>query len=168
MIKNILFKNEYKLVFLRKEFDTLKIIKVVNLKEPNKTYKMGKNQYLVDIEHPTYCKMNEKFYFIDIENGNHLHFKSTTMPMSPEELDIVVGNKIITELTRGVMDNRKEKLFWLIAGAIMGALISATALLGYFNGKIEDLLKEQTQNQIPIIPTVGMVKLLISSIGFGW
>ncbi|MGQ4876462.1 MAG: hypothetical protein ACP6IY_20555 [Promethearchaeia archaeon] len=161
MLEKYLFKNEYWLIFLRKEFDTLNVIKSIKLKKPNKTYKLGKKQYLIDIEHPTYCKLNKKYYFIDIEKGSHLHFMKTSQPMSPEELDIVVGNKIITELTRGVMDNKKEKIFWLIAGAVLGGLLATSILLAYFNGKIEDLMKEQAQNSIPVIPTIHSIIQLV-------
>jgi len=145
-------KPRYIIVFFRKEYNVLVEVKKIKVNNLNKILKGKNKQYIIDIEHPSVIKGNKRFYFVNIDNGTQYHLHEVEQLMNPEELDLVIGNKIIRELTAGVIDNKKEKIFLIIVGALIGGLLMTAIMLGVMSNKIEDLLTPSQPN-VPIIPT---------------
>lgn len=153
-LQDILYPVKYKLVFLRKEFDTVNVVKVKVLKSLKKLEKDKKKRYVLDIEHPAYVNRNIKYYFIDYDSGSQFHLIENPSLMNPEELDMIVGNRIIKELTSGVMDNKKEKLLMVIVGAIIGGLLATSIVLSIMNKKISDIYENINAPPTTIIPAM--------------
>lgn len=153
-LKETLFKPKYKLVFLRKEFDTFNVVKVKVCSKLENTYRMGKKRYIIDTAHPAYIKTNEKYYFMDIESGAQYHLLENQALMNPDELDMIVGNKIIRELTSGVMDNKKEKIVLIILGVLLGGFLATSIVLGIMNKKIQDIYTSFQDTNVPVIPVI--------------
>lgn len=159
-----LFKREkpYKLVFLRQEYKSLYIFKIINLSNIPKIYKLGKgHQYTIDVATPSFNNKLTKVYLFDYDTGSQYTFKQIKRELNPEELDLIVGTKIITELTKSIVDNKKQYVFYAIIGFIIGALLAAIIVMMIFNGKIQDILQLQIDNPEPRIPFLGVIRTLI-------
>lgn len=145
-------KLKYKIVFLRQEYQTMNVVKIREVKALNAIIKEGTKAFVITYKFPTYNNGLDKFYFIDIETGKQLTFDAITRELNPEELDLIVGNKIIRELTSGVMDNKKEKIFFLAIGFIIGALLAAIIVMSLMQGKVDKILSDTTIIPIPFLP----------------
>lgn len=143
-----LFKaQKFKIVFLRKEYNTTNIVGVKILSKTSDIIKLGKKSYAIDYSKPAYNFKLEKIYLIDYELGGQISLDSSNACISPEKLDTIVSNKLIREITSGVLDNKFEKMMFLIVGLIIGALVSAVIMLIVHQNAIVDLY-EQIPRQI--------------------
>lgn len=161
---------KYKILLFRKERGNLSLIKSLTRKSLNSPIiTIGSKKYVVDLEKPTYINKEYRYFFVDYDVGSQFNLNETAQALTPEELDMIIGNKIIKELTSGVMDNRKEKIMLIILGAIIGGLLVATIMMGVMNNKIEQLLTDNT-GYPPIIPTtpLSLIKSIISLVLGGY
>lgn len=154
----------YELIFLRKEGKTLiylSKLKMDKINEPIVNYKNKK--YVIDLERPTYVRKTTRTFFLDYDSGSQFNLGEVAQALTPAELDMIIGNKIIRELTSGVIDNRKEKIMLIILGAIVGGLLTLSIAMMWANNKIEDLLTENTTPFPPVIPTsLSLIKTIFS------
>lgn len=155
----------YKIVFLRKEYKTMYVIKTLHLSSIKNIIKLPNKSYKLDLSCPLFNNKSTKVFFLDFDNGTQLLFKNIERELKPEELDMIIGNKLIKELTSGLMDNKKEKIMMVVLGIILGALLSAVIVMMIFQNKIQKILQTQiddTTPSIPIIPTsLNLIRMLL-------
>lgn len=144
-----------KYYFLRKRHKSYHVVKIVKESKPKKMVSFKKKSFTIDLKIPVFVANTTLCYFIDIDTGEQMKFEAMESQLNPDDLDIIVGQKIIRELTKGVVDNRKEKLYSLLLGLIIGGLITGLIMVMYYTGKIEEILKNALEGyQTPeIIPT---------------
>jgi hypothetical protein len=113
-----------------------------------------KGKYIINIENPSYISnKHQRIFFIDYDSGAQLSFNEVKSELKPEELDLIVGQKIISELTKGVMNNAKEKITWFIMGLIFGILLALVIMQIYYGNKIEEMYKTESESTI-VLPTI--------------
>lgn len=151
-ITKTFFKPKYILVYLRIHQKTLHVVKKKRLNSLKTLMKQKEKHFVIDIQNPCYMQDNIRYYFIDIDSGKQYTFSEIEYGISPEDLDTIVGSKIIRELTKGVMDNRKTKLSYFILGLVIGLLLGVCIMNFIMQNKVEGLMKEQIEsNNGPVI-----------------
>lgn len=146
-----MFEKKYKILLIRKQFNAYFIVRTIQTNKIEKMIQIGNKQFAISIENPLYINKLQKVYILDYDNGSQLTLLEAKANMSPEELDLIVGQKIIKELTAGVIDNKKEKLINLILGFVMGALIAAIVAIVYYTGQIQQLMEDYATQQNTIV-----------------
>lgn len=159
---DIFYKPKYKIIFLRREYEAMYVVQIKIFRTMKNLVKANKKQFLLDVNTPAYIYRNQYTYLVDIDSGSQLNYSEAKRQMSPEELDTIVGTKIIRELTAGVMDNNKEKVFWTILGVVIGLLLGLAIMQYVMSEKIAELVdKYTTTSTITELPTIGSgLKLL--------
>lgn len=109
-------------------------------------------RYVINRDKPTFINGNNIFYCIEEQSGNSLSFHDIEASVKPEDLDLIMGQNIISELTKGVMDNKKDKLLQFAMGFIFGALVIGIILVMYYSNQIQEILLNNPVNEIPEIP----------------
>lgn len=132
-------KTKYKIVFVRKEYNTMNAVFIKTIKTQADKLKMGNKCFIIDYSNPFYNNKNEKVYFINIDSGNQMIFDEIKKEVNPIELDNIIGNNLITQLTKGVMDNTKEKIVTILIGILIGGLIGYIIATSIMQSKIDEL-----------------------------
>jgi hypothetical protein len=109
-------------------------------------------KYVINKDKPSFVNGNNVYYCINESDGSTMSFKKIETSVSPEDLDLIMGQNIISELTKGVMDNKKDQFMLVFLGFIFGALIVGLILTMYYSGRIQDILMNTPQPEIPEIP----------------
>jgi hypothetical protein len=156
-----MFEKKYKVVFLRKQFEAIFVERILQLDNIQQIVSLGNKKYEVKIGNLTYIVKNQKVYFMDYDTGSQFSFVENKKQLAPEELDLIVGQKIIRELTSGVLDNQKEKFFLIVLGAILGALLMGLILMYYYTTKIQELFIENPEEPDIIINSAKGIRGLI-------
>jgi hypothetical protein len=133
-------KIKYKIVFVRKEYNTINIIKVVKLANISNVYKFNNKTFTLNLSTPLFAEKLVKTYIIDFDSGSQLLFDEIKPQLNPEQLDMIISNRIIREITSGLMSDKTDKIIAFVFGLIIGGLVVAVLLMGYFQSKIEELL----------------------------
>jgi hypothetical protein len=124
----------------------------VQTNDIKKMIALSGKEFALSIENPLYINRMQKTYVLDYDSGSQLTFTEAKAYMTPEELDMIVGQKIIRELTSGVIDNKKEKLINMLLGFVMGALLAAIVAIVYYTNQIQQLIEDYaTQNNTIVI-----------------
>ncbi len=146
-------KPKFIIVLLREQYGTLIVERKIVLNNlPNKLFRFREMQFPIDTTKPTYQKGSEVYYFLT-NKGQQLNFNQIESAIDIKSLDLIVGQKIITELTKGVLDNKKDKILLIIFGAILGALLSAVICLAIFQNKVSELYASFIENSTtPVLP----------------
>lgn len=148
-------KLKFKLVFVSFRYETIIVEKIITTNKIEPTMKFHGKQYQITINKPAYILKNVAYFYFDLIKGSQLNFQKIEPYLSPDDLDIVIGGKIIKELTRGVMDNKKEKLMLIIVGIIIGALFSGVICLIVMQKRIDEIYKNVLdETTIPVVPFV--------------
>lgn len=146
-----MFEKKYKIIFIRKQFNAYFIFRIVQSNDIKKMLNLSGKEFALSVENPLYINRMQKVYVLDYDNGSQMTFTEAKAFMTPEELDLIVGQKIIKELTSGVIDNKKEKLMNMLLGFIMGALLAALVAIVYYTGQIQDMMEDYATNQNTIV-----------------
>jgi hypothetical protein len=147
-----MFEKKYKILFIRKQFNAYFIVKVIQTNKIEKMIGFSGKEFAISVENPLYIVGSQKVYILDIDKGSQLTLLEAKANMTPEELDLIVGQKIIRELTSGVIDNKKEKLLNMLIGFAFGALLAALVAIVYYTGQIQQLTEDwATQNNTIVI-----------------
>ncbi len=77
--------------------------------------------------------------------------KDTGFGLTPEEIDLFMSQNLVKELANGVIDNKKEKMFTLISGIIVGALIASLIIVLIYTQKINEIYSELAKNSVNFI-----------------
>jgi len=155
-------KLKYKLVFLRKEYSTMNVVKIVKLIEPKILYRIREKTFNISYEFPCYSHLLEKIYFIDYESGSQLMFSAIDRQLNPEQLDLIVSNKIVKEIASGVLDDMKGKIAMVVLGALLGGMLAAIVIMGIYQKKIDDLYAQQ-ENYVPF-GVLSSMKIILKSL----
>jgi hypothetical protein len=155
-----MFTKKYALYFLRNIHGTYTIFKVRRTNKLESITKMGNKNFKIDLEKPLYISgKGVQCFFMDVESGNQLVFNQIEHKTDPNDLDIIVGQKIIRELTRGVMDNKKEIIMYFVLGFLLGGALTAVGLVMYYSNKINEMvvdavsqMGEESDNVVPVNP----------------
>lgn len=149
-------KSKYKYYFMRLIHGTYTIIKVLKYSEPKELVGFKDKRFKVDLSQPLYINQNVICFFMDIDSGNQLTFNQVESLANPEDLDIIVGQKIIQELTKGISTDKMEILRYIVIGLLFGALIVGLIMNIYYSGKINDIYHEaafeNSNNSTIVIP----------------
>lgn len=140
----MLFSNKIyiKYYLMRLRNNTYHVEKVIRKNKPMDMITHKEMTFKIDLKAPLFVAQNNVCFFLDIETGNQLVFDQIEVKTTPKDLDLIVGQKIIKELTKGVMDNRKEKFLTMLTGFIFGGLLVAIILIMYYNGKINQVYQD--------------------------
>jgi hypothetical protein len=157
---DFLTKSQYYVILLRKEYNAYIVEKSLKISSLKKFISNKENKYILNNQNPSYINRNKRYFCFDSENGAQLSFDGQKSLLNPTELDLIVGQKIIQELTSGVIDNKKDKIFTALIGAVLGALIVGMILVMYYSEKIETIYKESNENTI-IIPSLFILRNLM-------
>ena len=109
------------------------------MKKTSQMVKVNKKEYIVDLTHPTFIIDNKRYYHVDIESGYKYTFDEVEHCINADDLDVIVGNKIIRELTAGVMDNKKALILYMVFGCILGLLLGLVIMNFVMVNKMEEL-----------------------------
>lgn len=152
---NIFKKSNKKVYFLRKQYGTYHLLSVRKLIEGKKLVKYKGKNYQISVKNPLFMRNGNYLFFIDIDNGNQLTFNQIESQANPDDLDIIVGQKVVRELTKGVLDNKKELLMYAIVGLIIGGLAVGMIMSMYYQKQIDNIYQQQINPDEPreIIPT---------------
>ena len=144
---------KYKVIFVIKRYDMYVVKHILNLSEINKVFAFKKRQFTVNVNNPTYVSGGLSTYIIDYDNSSQLNFVEIKAPLGVHDLDLLFGQKIIKELTKGVLMDRKEKLWNIIIGAIVGFMLAFLIATLVYQSKIDDLYSQLLDDSFtPIIP----------------
>lgn len=146
-----MFEKKYKILLIRKHHNAYFLIKVVQQNDLKPIVKFNDKEFTVSIENPCYITSKQRIYLLDYDNGSQFTLNEAKALMNPTDLDLIVGQKIIKELTAGVIDNRKEKMINMLLGFVMGALIAAMVAILYYTNQIQELIEEYASNQNTIV-----------------
>lgn len=130
---------KYRIVLLRKEFNSIRLVKTLNLRVIDNIVKYSSKSISLNVEQPTYIQNNIIYYFVDIENNAQLFFSEKQNSLNSKELDLVISNKMIKDIMAAEGLNQKEKIINMLIGFAMGAMISLIGALLYITN---------TQNQL--------------------
>lgn len=144
-------EKNYKIIFLRKEYSTMNLVGILKTDSISNTIRYKGKTYIISIDKPAFSEKKSKVYIVDFDSCSQLKFDEIKCAMNPNELDLILSNQIIKELTAGAISDKREKIFNMILGAIIGALISAICMFIYMNNQIEQIYKT-----FSITPIVGV------------
>jgi uncharacterized membrane protein YraQ (UPF0718 family) len=147
-------KTKYRIVFVRKEYNTMNAVFIKTMKIPVEKIKMGNKCYIIDYSNPFYNVKNKKVYFINIDTGNQMIFDEIKKEVNPLELDNIIGNNLITQLTKGVMDNTKEKIITIFIGILIGGLIGYIIATSIMQNKIDELYQSMQIIDLGVLKNV--------------
>lgn len=152
LLINYIKRTRYIVVFVRKEYDSFCIVSQKELKDCNKAIKITENKsIIVGLENPTYINKTIRYYLFNIETGSQLLFNNSKNALTPEEIDLFMSQNLVKELANGVIDNKKEKMFTLISGIIVGALIASLIMVLIYTQKINDIYSELAKNSVNFV-----------------
>lgn len=146
-------KKPYKIILLRLFNEELSIVKEIETNNISKIMKINGNTYHINIKDVSYIKEHQRYYFINIDNANQYTFNEIEAIMNPKDLDNLFSTKIIRELTSGILDNKKEKILFVVIGFIIGLILGLLIMQILMSGKIEEILTNQTTPVIPPFST---------------
>jgi len=83
-----------------------------------------KGSYPIDVSIPTYTRGLKLFYFIELNKTQLFFQKGNSNFISPKVIDLVMSQKIVSELTSNLTGNKIfMSLMTLLFGAVMGVFI---------------------------------------------
>lgn len=134
-------KIKYKICLLRKEFDSIRLIKVITKKTIENVEKvMGNKTISLNIQQPTYIQNNIVYYFVDIDENAQMFFNKSQMPLTSNELDLAISNKMLKEIIAAESINAKEKLINMLIGFVFGAMLVGIIALFWITTNQNDIM----------------------------
>lgn len=132
-------KIKYKIVLLRREFSSLRLMKIITLSQITNKVSFNGKTFIVNVTQPTYINNNQIFFFLDFESGNQMFFNEKQNPLNPSEIDMIINNKFMKDIIAGATDNTKEKFVNMLIGFVVGVLLSALVAMLYVNAKTDEI-----------------------------
>jgi len=92
---------------------------------PNKaTLSYRKGSYPIDVSKPTYERGLKLFYFIEIGKTQLFFVKDKNDSfISPQVVDMIMSQKIVSQLTQNLTGSGKMNLLTLLLGVFMGSML---------------------------------------------
>jgi hypothetical protein len=142
-----MFEKRYKIILFRMQYKIAQLIKSVQMKNITPTIRIDNKSYPIDIESPAYVTKKQVIFLIDIDSSSQITLDSAKAIINPTDLDLIMGQKLIADLARGVTDSTKDKIINFLIGAVFGALVGGIIAILYYTAKIDEIL----QARIPIV-----------------
>ncbi len=140
----------YLVVFLEKRYQTYIVVgKLKFRKQIPRTIQFRGGSFIPNLECPTHLDDRLSVYVLDVLDGATLTYNADSVPITPNDLDVIVGNHILRDIAAGVM-SKKETIYAAIMGAIMGGLCAAMIAILYYTEKIQQLLQSTGSLPFPI------------------
>jgi len=156
-------KPSFIVYLLRKEGEVWHVCGRKKLSKPRRTVKFkGGRSYTVNWASPLYVRGLKRIYALDEGDGSQMGIESGgPAALTPDELDVIVGTKIVRELASSVRANPFEMLMPIILGAVIGFL-AAWIIAGFvWQQRVDSLLKiiEDLGTPNPIFPSLAFAVL---------
>lgn len=153
----------FKVYFLRLTNGTYHIVKAKRINKESKLIKLGKEKtFKIDLGLPAFLDKNKiQNYFFDIDSGEQLTFNKIKTSANPEDLDIIVSQKIVKELTKGVMSDKKKIITWILIGILIGGLLVGM-IMSIRNQKLIRNIYDSLDEDSEVIP-MGAMEILIKT-----
>lgn len=147
---------KFYILFTRDEQGQQVVFRKKRYKTLPKFVQFAQKSFQMDWSHPIYISGLTRVYILNWTTGVQLLPSGQAPALRPEDLDVIVGTKIIREITSTVAQGDfKLKLLWGVLGAILGGLAVGLIVYIYMSGRIEDILKSQVPNVIPVGAAIG-------------
>jgi hypothetical protein len=155
----------FTLVFVRHEEERYHVVTKKHLKTPKATVRVGKDKsFVVQYDAPTLVHGLERQYVIDWESGNqYLLGEGETNPLTPEELDVILGTKIVKEITSSVSKDVWAMIIPLLIGALVGFLAAWIIASTMYQAKIDELMELIVESSITPGPDL-WVRMILGGI----
>lgn len=117
-------KKRYYAFFLVKREGTYSRLRKKRFSPTKAIVNYKKGSYPLDVSKPTYERGLKLFYFIEIDK-TQLFFsenKSSNI-ISPKIIDMIMNQKIVSQLTQNLSGSGKMNLLTLFLGLFMGAML---------------------------------------------
>lgn len=154
---------------LRKEGDVYHILKKKVVRKPEKTVKVLGKMYAIDFSSPLFVRGKERVYAVEFQSGSQFGLEGAKTPagMTPEELDVVVGTKVIRELTQSVAHDIKDMVFPLVLGVCLGALVAWIVAQFVWQAKVDELVRMLSEQNTfnPFNPSGTLIVNLARTLG---
>jgi len=94
------------------------------------TVRLGDKTYIIDLSKNLYIRKSKNYYFMDIDKNLQLIFSEVEGVINPEDLDILISRKIVSQLSYGLRENTLGlQATSLVIGGILGAAIAAIVFM---------------------------------------
>ena len=114
-------RKKYYAVFLVNQTGSYSRIAKRRFKPTAQKVRYRKGSYIVDVSTPSYTKGLKIFYFYEIGKPAHMTFIEKDSVLSPKIIDMILSQKIVSELTTNLSGNAiKMNIITLVFGALMG------------------------------------------------
>ena len=125
------------------------VITSINIKGNPDFIKLPHRNYKIDFSKPTYVNSKGvRIYIVNIITGAQLEISGKPANVSPQDLDAIIGTKIVKEITSAVAENTKDKIIHFIIGAIIGALVGVLIAFLVMQSKIDAANAQQSTQTI--------------------
>ena len=133
------------------------------LRSPRRTVRFkGKRTYSVDWSSPLYVRGLLRVYALDEREGTMMKIGAEgTSALTPEELDVIVGTKIVRELASSVTNNLVDMLIPILLGAVAGFLAAWIIAGIYYQEQINSLMDTIKDLTIPHYPGLSLARLVL-------
>ena len=133
-------KIQYKIQLLRREFNSIRLIKTIKLSEIGNIIKFNGKSISINVTQPTYVFNNTIYFYVDIESNSQLFFSDKQNSLSADELDSLISNKIIKDIISAEGLNTKDKIINILIGFVVGAMFAGLISLMYINNSQSELV----------------------------
>lgn len=143
-------KVKYQVIFVRKEHGTNQVMLVKKLRNPKSSIRVGVKSYLVDYSSPLFIANLTRVYIIDYDSGNQIIANEKGNILTPGELDVILGTKIVKEITQSVAKRPLAQLIPFIIGLAIGLLAGYLICNIVMQGKLDELTSQLLEDVVII------------------
>ena len=116
-------RKKYYAIFLVGEAGSYSRVAKRRFRPTQEKIRYRKGSYIVDVSIPSYTRGLKLFYFYEKGKNTHLNFGKNTNTISPKVIDLILSQKIVSELTSNLGGSMKMQIMTLIIGALMGGFL---------------------------------------------
>jgi len=150
-IERWLYKPKYVVVHLKRKNNDFEEVKRQIFKSIESFEASNSGKFLCNSKQPTYSKNNLRIYFVEYKEKNSFSFNERPQPMNLEEIDLIVSNNLIKQISSGLMDKSKILFMYVGIGLFIGLLIGLFIMNIISQNKIKQLYEDWIESQPPII-----------------
>jgi len=147
-------KAKFVVYFLRKEGSVWHTAGRRRFRRLSKVIRFRSRSYTMDWGAPLYVRGLTRVYALDVDKGTQMGVDSSPgpAPLSPEELDLVVGTKIVRELASSVNRSPMEMLLPIALGAVAGFLAAWIIAGIVWQQRVDELVEMLNDAVVPSWP----------------
>lgn len=147
----IFTKEKYRVVFFRKAFETIFVVKTSRMDKTVEILKLqnGKS-FIINWNCPAHLVGNTKVYLIDFDSGAQLSYNFVENSLRPAQIDMIVKDSLLKQVISTASIDSKERIINIILGAVIGALCATVICLAIMQSKIAEIYESSGINPITI------------------